>query len=309
MSGSPMFIAVDWGTSNLRVFLIDRLGTILDQKQSDQGMLGLAPEAFESTLADIVAPWLEHNVPIYMAGMVGSKGGWQEVPYLQCPHLLTELSANLVQLETTLPVDVYIVPGAQGIGVGQQADVMRGEETQLLGLWKKLSMDASVDSNKEIFFCMPGTHCKWGRIEKGELKQFSTTFSGELYAKLSQESSLVKGISSSDSFDPEVFQKGLDTSKKEGGLLHHLFSVRSRQVTGEMSDAAVFDYLSGIIVGNDVSEMSECLHLKGKRLYVIGSSLLAQRYRMALSESDTFVVQVDASEASILGLTTIADAQ
>ena len=117
-----------------------------------------------------------------------------------------------------------IVPGLKGRGVSGCNDIMRGEETQLLGILDWLKSKAT---EQDVFCCMPGTHCKWVRIEQGTINQFSTTFSGELFANINRDSSLVRGLPSSDHIDTEAFKLGLETSQKQGGLLPHLFSARS----------------------------------------------------------------------------------
>ncbi|AEF54964.1 2-dehydro-3-deoxygalactonokinase [Marinomonas posidonica] len=302
---STNFIAVDWGTTNLRAFLMNQQGQIQAQRSSDKGMLKLSSDEFEKVLADLLDDWLESGLPIYMAGMVGSRGGWQEVPYQACPMPLDELANHLYWLTTSLPNQIAIVPGLQSQGVAGMADVMRGEETQLLGALDWL--ESQNLSREERVFCLPGTHCKWVQIEQGQVTGFSTAITGELFARLDDESSLVKGLPHTDELQVQAFQRGLKASRQAGGILHQLFSARSRYVCGELAAHEVRDYLSGIVIGHDVNDTLSALPNKVKSILIIGSKALTERYQMALSEHDLNVDFMEAGEASIRGLKRLAN--
>jgi len=303
----PLCIAVDWGTTNLRAFLMDQTGHIHAQRSSDRGMLTLNSDEFESVLQDFLGDWLHPDVPIYMAGMVGSRGGWQEVPYQVCPMQLDTLAEHLCWLDSHLPCDVAIVPGLQGIGISGHFDVMRGEETQLLGAMDWLYEQGQAD--QAVLCCLPGTHSKWVPLLKGEVTQFSTSFSGEMFARLNNESSLVKGLPKLDSLNKEGFQQGLLASQQAGGLLHHLFSVRSDSVCGRLPAEQVRDYLSGIVIGHDVNDMLAAQPQPISSVLIVGSEHLCERYQVALSFHQVASQCLDASEASIRGLTRLARQQ
>lgn len=306
-SFAPLCIAVDWGTTNLRAFLMDQTGHIHAQRSSDRGMLTLDSSEFESVLRELLSDWLHPDVPIYMAGMVGSRGGWQEVPYRVCPIQLDTLSEHLLWLSSSLPCDVAIVPGLQGIGISGHFDVMRGEETQLLGAMDWLNENGQAD--QAVLCCLPGTHCKWVPLFQGKVTQFSTSFSGELFARLNNESSLVKGLPKSDKLNREAFQKGLVASQQAGGILHHLFSVRSDYVCGDLPAEQVRDYLSGIVIGHDVNDMLVAQPRPTESVLIIGSEHLSERYQIALSFHHIVSQCLEASEASIRGLTRLARQQ
>ena len=296
----PLCIAVDWGTSNLRVYLIDHDGQVMAEQASDQGMLSLAQGDFEPVLSALIQPWLHHQVPVLMAGMVGSRSGWQEVPYLECPLGLDGLATQLHQLDTGLPIAVYIVPGVKGVGAAGQVDVMRGEETQLLGLW-----GAHSDSDGPMTFCLPGTHCKWGQLDQGRLEGFSTVMTGELFALLCQHSSLAKGQAGSVSqFDQDWFDAGVTLAQEQGGLMHQLFTVRSRTVTGELPASGLASYLSGILIGTDVLANLELCD--NRHLYLIGSDTVSARYQRVLSRFAVDVSQLTAKDASVQGFVALA---
>ncbi len=303
-SFKPLCIAVDWGTTNLRAFLVDQTGYIHTQRSSDRGILTLDSIEFESVLGELFSDWLQLDIPIYMAGMVGSRGGWQEVPYRICPIQLDTLSKHLRWLKSNLPCDVAIVPGLQSIGIGGHFDVMRGEETQLLGVMDWLNEQGKID--EDVLCCLPGTHSKWVPLSQGKVTQFSTSFSGELFARLNNESSLVKGLPKNNLFNKKAFQKGLVASQAAGGILHHLFSVRSDYVCGDLPTEQVRDYLSGIIIGHDVNDMLATQPQPIKNVLIIGNEHLSERYQIALSFQRIVAQCLNASEASIRGLTRLA---
>lgn len=305
VSGETHFIAVDWGSTNLRAFLIGQNGQVQAQRDNDRGMLELHSSEFESVLSDLLSDWLTTDLPIYMAGMVGSRGGWQEIPYQQCPIKLSDLSEHLYWLETALPNPVAIVPGLQSIGIGGYEDVMRGEETQLLGAMDWLNTQGRTDDDP--VFCLPGTHCKWAQIKNGCLTQFSTSIAGELFAQLNNESSLVKGLPKSDVFKEKAFNKGVLASQQPGGMLHHLFSARSRFVCGELAAEDVRDYLSGVIIGHDVNDILSSLSTPSSPVIIIGSQALSERYALALKIRGLKSEFIPANEASILGLKNLAN--
>ena len=301
------FIAIDWGTTNLRAFLINQNGQVQAQRDNDRGMLELNSSEFEAVLSDLLDDWLTPDLPIYMAGMVGSRGGWQEVPYQQCPIKLSDLSEHLYWLETSLPNPIAIVPGLQGVGVGGYDDVMRGEETQLIGAMDWLHTQGRTDDSP--VFCLPGTHCKWAQIKNGSLTQFSTSISGELFAQLNNESSLVKGLTKSDVFNKSAFNKGVLASQQSGGILHHLFSARSRFVCGDLAESDVRDYLSGVVIGHDVNDILSSLSTPNSPVIIIGSQALSERYALALQSRDLKSEFLSANEASIRGLKYLANCQ
>ncbi|UTV97899.1 2-dehydro-3-deoxygalactonokinase [Marinomonas rhizomae] len=305
--GQASFIAIDWGTTNLRAFLMNQDGHIQAQRDSDRGMLKLSSAEFESVLSELLGDWLTPDLPIYMAGMVGSRGGWQEVPYQYCPIKLDDLSDNLFWLSTSLPNKVAIVPGLRGEGVSGLTDVMRGEETQLLGALDWLEEQGRTDESP--VFCLPGTHCKWAQITEGKVTHFSTSITGELFARLNDESSLVKGLPKSDQLNEEAFKKGVLASQQTGGILHHLFSARSRFVCGELAADEVRDYLSGVVVGHDVNDILSALTMPTSPVLIIGSHGLSARYALALSLINLTSEFLAANEASIRGLKRLANRQ
>lgn len=304
MTHQPLCIAVDWGTTNLRAYLLDHQGQPQALRQSKQGILSVASHQFEGVLKHLLSDWLRPGVPVLMSGMVGSRGAWHEVPYLEAPLELDKLGAHLHWLTTDWPGPLAIVPGVSSVGQGGFYDVMRGEETQLLGAWDWLQDQG--DQATETLCCLPGTHCKWVPLRQGRIDSFSTTFSGELFARLNDESSLVRGLPTSTELNESAFLNGVSLSHQSGGLLHHLFSCRSRYIQGELAADQVRDYLSGIVIGHDIRSMLET-HAYPRDVLLIGSHGLCQRYQLALHHEGVSSRFLDAGEASVRGLKRLAN--
>jgi 2-dehydro-3-deoxygalactonokinase len=229
-------IAVDWGTSSLRAYRLDAQGSVVDSRTSNQGILNVAPGQFPRVLEEQISGWDEG--PIVMSGMVGSRQGWVEVPYVQCPAGFDEIAAKLVKVAWANR-EGWIVPGLACSDTAGVPDVMRGEETQILGC------------GVEGTICLPGTHSKWVLVKNGRIERFSTSMTGEVYAVLKQHSILGR-MMEQGAPDDGAFAEGIERSGEAGGLLHHLFGVRTRGLMGELSAAASASYLSGILIGHEL---------------------------------------------------------
>jgi len=249
-------IAVDWGTSSLRVYRLDPIGRILQSRTSDQGILNVASGQFARVLEEQIAGWNE--TPILMSGMVGSRQGWREAPYVQCPAGFDEIAAQLVEVRP----GAWIVPGLSCRDASGVPDVMRGEEVQILG------------SSAEGTVCLPGTHSKWVVVENGRIERFSTFMTGEVYALLRQHSILGRMMEEGEP-DAGAFADGVKRSGEGGGMLHHLFGVRTRGLMGELGGAAAASYLSGIVIGHELRAQD------AREFSVLGTAELAALYQRA----------------------------
>lgn len=264
-------IAIDWGTSSLRGYLLDGNGEILEQRRGEGGILACRGR-FAEVLADLVNGW---NGDIVLSGMIGSRNGWHELPYLPCPADTAELAAAMVaHTDPALPGrTLWFVPG---VACGTEAgvpDVMRGEETQLVGLLPLLGAGRHS-------VCLPGTHSKWARIDAGRIVGFSTTMTGEMYALLRQHSILGKLMPAGDEhFDEEAFAQGVVRSSDAGGLLHHLFGTRTLGLFERLPAEALASYLSGLLIGHEVRARPG----NGDVVHLVGSHALSVRYSRALS--------------------------
>lgn len=262
-------IALDWGTTTLRAYRLDAAGHVLAQREQPLGILSVPAGGFPAALEAIAGDWLDSEHSVLASGMVGSRQGWVEVPYAPCPAGLAQVAAGIVTVPFRAQVRVRIVPGLRSsAGPG---DVMRGEETQLLGVLDALPAQALV--------CLPGTHSKWAQVVDGRILAFDTHMTGEVFALLRQHSLLGRMM---DDAVPqrEPFLQGVHRARERGGLLHHLFGVRARGLLGELAPAHAAAYLSGILIGHELAGRPA---LTGP-VYLLGSDALCTLYHWALEE-------------------------
>ena len=296
------FVAVDWGSTTLRAWLISEAGEILAQHSSDQGVFNLEADAFENTLLNACGKWLSDapDTPIIMAGMIGSRSGWQETAYQTCPVKAETLGVNLLALANTSKLNLFVIPGIKTDSPSGSADVMRGEEVQIIGALAALQ----VSSDSSALICLPGTHSKWAQTRQQEITNFSTFFTGEIYSLLGEFSS-IGAIMNGDEFDEASFREGLAYSRQAGGFLHHIFSVRARLLADTWSDGSLSAYLSGIAIGHEF-QGAKTLYPNESTLYLIGNSHLQALYQIAASEFSFKANSLDAADAIIQGVMHIA---
>lgn len=246
------FIAVDWGTSRCRAVLVEN-GEALQQASSDEGVSRLKPGEHESVFARLCGAWLaaEPDLPVLIAGMAGSREGWVEAPYVASPAGADEIAAGLTHIPLATGGTVRIVPGLRLDGPNG-VDVMRGEETHLLGT-----------GITDGVICLPGTHCKWAQLREGRIVEFATFMTGEMHALLREHSMI--GRPATDPPDQAGFGLGLDAAwsldGRRGGLLNLLFGARAATVSGTMARDRLGPYLSGLLTG---AEIAGALRLFGK---------------------------------------------
>ncbi|MCC8536565.1 2-dehydro-3-deoxygalactonokinase [Xanthomonas axonopodis pv. poinsettiicola] len=262
-------IAIDWGTSSLRAYLLDASGAALDQRRGSDGILACQGR-FADVLSALIDGW---EGPALLSGMIGSRNGWVEQAYLPCPTDTATLAAAMRRYDDLLPGrTLWFVPG---VSTGERTgvpDVMRGEETQLVGLLAGLGQGDHVA-------CLPGTHSKWATLANGQLTDFATVMTGELYAVLCQHSILGKLIPDAHAeLDAPAFLLGIERSAEPGGLSHHLFGTRTLGLFDRLSPAALPSYLSGLLIGHELRE-HRGTHAT---VHLVGSPALAQRYALAL---------------------------
>ncbi|WP_413736344.1 2-dehydro-3-deoxygalactonokinase [Sodalis sp. RH21] len=268
---SKSYIAIDWGSTNLRAWLYLN-GELADTQCSEAGVTRLGGRTAQQVFLDVVAPWRRHEVPVIMAGMVGSNAGWVSVPYLPCPTRLTDLAGSLTRVEQAAPLAAWIIPGIS-ITSADNNNVMRGEETQLLGAYR---------THPAPLFLMPGTHCKWVRIADGVIDDFRTIMTGELHHLLIKQSLIGVGLTEQQP-NPAVFQQGLAQGFAESHILRCLFETRAAHVLGQLDKSAVSEWLSGLLIGNEVAQMQRGWNIcGGETITIIGNPTLAARYQQAL---------------------------
>lgn len=273
-------LVCDWGTSSFRLMCLGRDGEVVDELASSDGIKSLGRPGIEAYLLEKCRQLDPSGaLPVILCGMVGSGIGWHEVPYVDCPASGESL-ANALEVMPTREVRAYCVPGVKKLTAGA-ADVMRGEETQVIG-WLE---GASAAEQASSLLCLPGTHSKWVSVADGEIQDFSTSFTGELYALLKDHSVLVQGIQEDSQ---AAFRAGLEASQNDSGLIHQLFNARSRAVLGLDSAAHSASYISGLLLGCEVRGMTAQRQQPqppgdGALVHLICGNYLADPYRKALA--------------------------
>ena len=265
-------LGIDWGTSNRRAYVLGRDGQLLREHEDHEGILNAAGD-FEGSLKNLLDALEIDSADIVMSGMIGSRNGWREAPYLPIEHHLSLLGQSMTEIRTTIPnVQVRVVPGYQYVDEYGLPDVMRGEETQLLGA---LALSAA-----EGWFLLPGTHSKWARVEGGKIAEFSTFMTGELYALMSEHGTLSKVMGNKESV-PEAFAAGVDAAR-HGGFTHTAFCCRALVVTDRMPASHTASYLSGLLIGTELHEILRKSGGMEAPVQVVGSAALSSRYLAAL---------------------------
>lgn len=286
------WIAVDWGTSNLRAWAMGD-GEILAHGESDKGMGKLKPAEFEAALLEIVAPWLGDKTLVLACGMVGARQGWVEAKYRAVPCAPTD-PAGLTRVATQdSRLDVRIAPG---LSQDKPADVMRGEETQLAGA---LALHPGFDG----VFCLPGTHSKWVQVSAGEVVSFQTYMTGELFALLSTQSVLRHSLGA-EGWDDTAFDDGLsDALSRPDRIAARLFSLRAEGLLHGMTAAQARARLSGLLIGIELAGAKP--YWLGQEVKLIGAEKLAASYARALGHQGLQTDRLDATACTLAGLSAL----
>ncbi|HZV85700.1 MAG TPA: 2-dehydro-3-deoxygalactonokinase [Brevundimonas sp.] len=259
-------IGVDWGTSNVRVMRLAADGRVLEQRADPRGAGELTAPAFRGVLEQVAGDWLA-EAPVLICGMAGARGKWREAGYRPCPASLADIAGGLVEPETD--GEVFIVPGVSQTEDGALSDVMRGEETQIMGLW----------GDGAGWAVAPGTHSKWIRVEEGRIVSFRTFVTGELFAAVSQSAILSASLDSAAG-DDEAFRRGVERGLSDRAVTAALFSVRVGMLGGRLAPEAAPDYLSGLLIGAEIAAQQDVAD--AGPITLIGAAELSRRYGMAL---------------------------
>lgn len=267
-------IAIDWGTSNRRAWALGRDGAVVRQRSDAKGLLAHPERNFAQSLGAFLGDWLAEApmAPIIMAGMIGSRLGWVEVPYLSVPLPLADLAGHLCQAGEVGGSACWIVPGLS-MDDPVQPEVMRGEECQVLGALLAMREAHSL-------FVLPGTHSKWARVAEGRLTSFRTYMTGELFDLLGRSGTLAQ-LMTAEQEDAESYRLGV-TNSADAELLNRLFSVRSLALFGRLPAAGARSYLSGLLVGAEIRHlMATWPEAVGTGAICIGSAAMIARYDAA----------------------------
>jgi 2-dehydro-3-deoxygalactonokinase len=284
------FIAVDWGTTNRRAYLIDGSGSRAGEFEDHKGVLSVPAGGFDSAVAEIRGQLGEK--PLLLAGMVGSNRGWKEAPYVPTPAGIDDI----VRALTWAGEREAIVPGISYLKNGR-ADVMRGEEVQLLG-----AVAAGL-TDPDGLVCHPGTHNKWATLRGGRNSDFRTVMTGELFSLLKEHSilaDLLKGpVEPNDNFKGAARHAIFNET-----LPAELFTVRARVLLGQAKKEDAASYTSGLLIGTDVR-----IGLSvptSAQVTVIGRPDLTRLYAAAIKEAGRETVELDGDECFLAGIREVA---
>lgn len=274
VASEPALIGIDWGTSSLRAFLIGASGEVLDKLASDEGIMQVKDRDFEAVFGKLIGKWgLHAKLPVLASGMITSRNGWVETPYAHVPLDAADLAQSLVRHRTSCGMDLRFVTGVT-TDHASGPDVMRGEETQIIGAFAIGMSDGA--------FVMPGTHSKWIRVSDGRIEDYATYMTGEIFAALKNHTILGTLIEDGP-HSPDGFQRGVAAGLDEGSsLLHDLFHVRTLPLMSHMKGGEVADFLSGLLIGAEIKAAQARGDATGT-ITIVGRSDLADRYETALS--------------------------
>jgi 2-dehydro-3-deoxygalactonokinase len=285
-------LGVDWGSSSARAFAIAPDGAIVDVRRADDGVF-VRPGAFDERLRLLLGDWLERwpDAPILLCGMVGSDRGWIHAPYVAAPAGIDDLAASLVQATFGRPA--HIVPGVSYIA-GDTCEVMRGEETLLMGL---------ASSAGPVAVCLPGTHTKWADLSEGRIVSFRTYMSGEVRAALLAGGALATPVEQTAS--PQAFTAGLRASQTDRGLTRNLFQARARRLLGTLSHEHTAAFVGGVLLGEEIASERQAGHLAGP-IVMAARGPLADAYGAALVQAGCAFTTAEPEMLAAQGLLRIA---
>ncbi|BAI75732.1 2-dehydro-3-deoxygalactonokinase (plasmid) [Azospirillum sp. B510] len=288
---APALIALDWGTSSLRGFLLDGSARILAERATAHGIQALpqpGAAGFEAALSGLCGDWLDAHpsLPVVAGGMVGSAQGWVEAPYVATPADTNILARQAVEAETATGRRLLIAPGVLHDPAGGVPDVMRGEEIQIAG-----ALAENTGWARNACIAMPGTHSKWVRIADGRIIGFSTFMTGELFAVLKSNSLLGRlmpaGVDATPEDEETAFAIGIRAAQTAGpgDLPHQMFATRTLGLTKRLPPEALAHYLSGLLIGHELrSGLAQLAAMPaGTPLLLIGDPTLCRRYGRGLA--------------------------
>jgi 2-dehydro-3-deoxygalactonokinase len=289
-------IGVDWGTSSFRAYRMASDGRVIDRTSSPTGILFVEAGRFSDVLRRAILPWVNAGERhVLLSGMVGSRQGWVEAPYLPCPAGAADLAGATIPVPFDL-AEVRLVPGVTAEDAAGVPEVMRGEETQIIGTLREFGAGGVA--------CMPGSHSKWVHVEGGRITGFSTFMTGEAFAAFSGHTILGRMMKADAPPDGEALRRGLARSADPGGLLRHLFGVRTLGLFGQLSETSAASYLSGLLLGHEVRAALAAAP-SGGPVVLIGDPKLCALYAEAIDVCGG-VARIAAGEAAPVGLAQIA---
>lgn len=280
---SPAFLAIDWGTTNRRAYAMAADGTVLTTIRDDHGVLALSAAEYPAEIAALRAHL--GDMPMIAAGMVGSTRGWRDVPYVAAPADLPTLAQRMVEAD-----GLAIVPGVS-LRQGTRADVMRGEEVQVLG-----AVAAGL-APADALFCQPGTHNKWVTVTAGRITDFATAMTGELFALL-RGHGILAGMLDGEVADGSAFRDGVARGLGATDLPVALFEVRASVLLGTLRPDQAASFASGLLIGADVGSQV----LDGREVHLLATGALADLYAVAIAAAGARSTPIDSQAAFAAGI-------
>lgn len=295
---SEMVIVVDWGTTSLRAMLVSQDGKILDHIESQKGIQFIEGRRFEDELVNTIDPWFQQHgdLPVIALGMITSRNGWLEVPYVSCPATVSDLANGVLHHELPNGSDLIFLAGITDTRRQPSPDVMRGEETQIVGF----------GSQSDLVVVLPGTHSKWSKVSAGQIDSFQTFVTGEIFALLSQHSFIAKAGPDGDTADNWLaFDRGAkvarDSQNADAAFLTQLFSVRTGMLAKNLPAEDMRSYLSGLLIGNEFRQAQDSgWFAVGDTIGIVGNDGLNARYHR-VAEIFGLTVRDGGEEAAVVG--------
>jgi 2-dehydro-3-deoxygalactonokinase len=292
---SSAFIVLDWGTSSFRAYLLNTDGTVQETVTASHGILAVKDGAFDAALESHIGKW-DMKLPIMASGMITSRQGWVELPYVACPASLQSIAAAVHLHTSKHGRKIYFVPGISTHGPDGAPDVIRGEETQVLG---------ATEGGSE-HFVTPGTHSKWITVKDREITGFSSYMTGEVFALLKTHSILGK-LMTGDMASPSAFERGVRAGLKDpAGFLHNIFSTRTLALFNEMPTDHLGSYLSGQVIGTEIAH-AIAKNPTGAQYRILATPTLGEHYMTAMKIAG-LSVSYGEPDVAVVGLRKIAAA-
>ena len=266
------WIAVDWGTSTFRAYLVQN-NEVSDTIETKDGMKFVKSHLFEQTLLTLIDRWLDNDkiTEILASGMVGSKQGWEEAPYQKTPCNLKSLNYITPSLKDNR-ISLKIFSGVSQIN---QPDVMRGEETQIAGF-----LNENPNFNGSI--CLPGTHSKWVEIKNNNIIKFKTFMTGELFEIISKNSVLIHSVKA-EKIDKMELLKSVDEILQKPELFSNaLFQLRADDLINSKGHTIYKSRLSGYLLAIELLGSVE--FWKNSDIVLIGNPDLTSMYQFVLNK-------------------------
>ncbi|NQV99170.1 MAG: 2-dehydro-3-deoxygalactonokinase [Rhodospirillales bacterium] len=270
-------IAIDWGTTSFRAYRLSGQGEIIEKRQSASGILAVKDDRFAEMLVSQIGDWMEAepDARIVMSGMIGSRQGWREIDYVTGQPGIGEIAAGMGRVALADGRTLWLAPGYSCRNGHGLPDVMRGEETQILG--------ACAGLRGEQTYCLPGTHSKWVSVADSRLTGFTTFMTGEVFDVMCRHSILGRLMTGAGGNGEEAqawFDDGVQKAKAGIPLLSGFFGVRARALFAEIPEAYTKDYLSGLLIGHEIRDARK--DQKGD-VTLIGSGHLIGLYGRAIA--------------------------